>query len=49
MAAKEAKLRAVDNIKIDTGRFKYVLIKLYIGEQSKFIVRGFKEAEYHGM
>lgn len=44
----KAKLDAVEDVKIDpSGRFKYILIKLYIGDHTKYIVRGFKWAEYH--
>jgi len=47
--ADESKLAAVENVDIDAaGRFKYVLIKLYLGEKTKTVVRGFKWAEYHG-
>ena len=46
----QAKLDAVEDVSIDLGRFKYVLIKLYYGEKDdfKYIVRGNREAEYHG-
>ncbi len=43
-------LDKIENVKIDSnGRFKYILIKLIHNNQEKFIVRGFKWAEYHGM
>lgn len=45
----DAKLAAIEDVDIDgSGRFKYVLIKCSVGERSKFIVRGYKWAEYHG-
>lgn len=37
-------LRPVD---IDTGRFKYVLIKVKSGDQVKYLVRGYTFAGYH--
>ena len=47
--SSKAKLDAVSNVDIDSnGRFKYVLIKLYIENESKTIVRGYGWAEYHG-
>ncbi len=48
MATASNKLAAVDNVEIDVGRFKYVLIELTIEEHTKRIVRGHKWAEYHG-
>ena len=51
---KQAKLDAVPDVEIDpSGRFKYVLIKLYVDdgapdEKFKFIVRGNARGEYHG-
>lgn len=46
----QAKLDAVSYVDIDeSGKFKYVLVKLYINDKSKYIVRGFKWGEYHGM
>ena len=46
----QAKLDAVEDVAIDNGTFKYVLIKLYYGEKDefKYIVRGNCEAEFHG-
>ncbi|KAI1290109.1 14 kDa phosphohistidine phosphatase [Halotydeus destructor] len=32
---------------IDTGKFKYVLIKVTQGERERHLVRGYKVAEYH--
>ena len=50
MASLEAKLKAVEDVEIDgTGRFKYILIRVYADEKSKYIVRGHKWAEYHGI
>ena len=47
--ALEAKLAAVDEVDIDnSGKFKYVLIKVTAGSHSKFVVRGFDWAEFHG-
>ena len=47
---EESKLAAVSNVDVDeSGRFKYVLIKCYIGESTKCVVRGYSWAEYHGM
>eukprot|EP00111_Clytia_hemisphaerica_P019977 TCONS_00058914-protein len=44
----EDKLSAVTDVDIDdSGKFKYVLIKLYLGEKSKCVVRGYSWAEYH--
>ena len=46
---KKEKLDAVLDVDIDdSGIFKYILIKLYIGEKTKCVVRGFGWAEYHG-
>jgi hypothetical protein len=47
----QAKADAVEDVSIDNGVFKYVLIKLYYGkeqEKFKYIVRGNCEAEFHG-
>eukprot|EP00794_Sanderia_malayensis_P015768 gene15768-17359_t len=42
------KLQAIDSIDIDSsGRFKYVLIKVTDGSNSKFIARGYDWAEFH--
>ncbi|XP_059621927.1 sex-regulated protein janus-A-like [Phlebotomus argentipes] len=49
----DAKLDAVETVRIDEGRFKYILIKVYGKEQadgtepSKLIVRGFQRSPYH--
>ena len=49
-ASDESKLTAVSNVDIDdSGRFKYVLIKCYLGEKTKDVVRGYSWAEYHGI
>lgn len=52
----DRKLNEVTDVDIDdAGRFKYILIKVYAKEQadgtepSKFIVRGYKRATWHGM
>lgn len=47
----KAKLDDIKNVEIDSGRFKYVLIKVYYGdgEDFKYIVRGNRIAEYHGV
>ena len=47
----EAKFSSIPNVDIDeSGRFKYVLIKVYSGhgENSKYIVRGYSWADFHG-
>lgn len=42
-------MKDVADVVIDAdGRFKYVLIKLTEGAESRFVVRGFRSAEYHG-
>ncbi|XP_045596226.1 14 kDa phosphohistidine phosphatase isoform X2 [Procambarus clarkii] len=45
-------LDKVDNVDIDTGTFKYILIKVYYSppgetETSKFITRGYLSAGFH--
>lgn len=52
----DAKLEAVPLVDIDdSGRFKYILIKVYGKEKadgsepSKLIVRGYKRAQWHGI
>ncbi|CAL4063705.1 unnamed protein product [Meganyctiphanes norvegica] len=42
-----ALLQAVEPVDIDTGKFKYILIKVEEGDDSKFIVRGYSWAEWH--
>ena len=50
MASLAEKLAALEDVEIDeSGRFKYILIKVFAGSTSKFIVRGYDWAEYHGM
>ena len=45
---EKAKLDAVSDVEIDAaGKFKYVLIKVTIGDHSKHLVRGFCDAEWH--
>mgnify|MGYP000123688926 FL=1 len=37
------------DVDIDSnGRFKYILIKVIDDDKSKFLVRGYKWAAYHG-
>ena len=44
------KLDQVQNVDIDSGgRFKYILVKISDGSREKYIVRGYRRAEYHGM
>ncbi|XP_054769738.2 14 kDa phosphohistidine phosphatase-like [Lytechinus pictus] len=41
-------MQRVDEVDIDgSGRFKYILIKLSVGDQSKYIVRGYRRCGYH--
>ena len=48
------KLNSIPPVDIDTGRFKYVLIRVYFEdpdskeESSKLIVRGYSWASFHG-
>ena len=50
MASLEDKLHAVPDVDIDnSGKFKYVLIKVCAESKSKCIVRGFDWAEFHGI
>ena len=44
----EERLEAVPDVEIEEGRFKYVLIKVSGDGTSKFIVRGYNFASYHG-
>ena len=49
MASLEEKLLSIEDVDIDeSGKFKYILIKVSAGSKSKFIVRGFDWAEFHG-
>ena len=42
-------LKDISDVSIDAkGRFKYILIKLNLNDEEKFIVRGFSWADYHG-
>ena len=42
-------LASFESVSIDpNGRFKYILIKLKHNNQEKYLVRGYKWAEYHG-
>eukprot|EP00795_Rhopilema_esculentum_P010757 gene10757-19545_t len=48
MASLEDKLHSVSDVDIDnSGKFKYILIKVCAGSESKCIVRGFDWAEFH--
>lgn len=38
----------IPEVDIDTGKFKYILIKVYDDDKSKFIVRGYNWAAFHG-
>jgi len=56
--AIQQKLAKVPDVDIDSsGRFKYVLIKVYVAndpagspskEQFKYVVRGYLDCPYHG-
>ena len=54
MTALPAKLEAIPPVDIDTGRFKYVLIRVVMEdpetkqEHNKVIVRGYNWAAFHG-
>ena len=38
----------IPNVSIDpTGRFKYIQIRLRLDSKEKYVVRGYKRAEYH--
>ncbi|KAI2799301.1 hypothetical protein RDWZM_001973 [Blomia tropicalis] len=37
----------IPEVDIDTGKFKYILIKVYDDDKSKFIVRGYNWAAFH--
>lgn len=40
----------IPEVDIDEGRFKYILIKLTdANKQTKYIVRGYAWADYHGI
>ena len=44
-----SKLGQVQNVDIDnSGRFKYILVKVIDGSNHKHVVRGYSRAEYHG-
>ena len=50
MASLEEKFASVNEVDIDeSGKFKYILIRIFAGSASKFIVRGYDWAEFHGM
>ncbi|CAD7699071.1 unnamed protein product [Ostreobium quekettii] len=38
---------SVDDVRIDTGRFKYVMLRVGDGDRSKLVVRGSTAAKYH--
>lgn len=38
---------SLNQVDIDTGKFKYILIKVTAGEAEKYLVRGYKDAAYH--
>lgn len=42
-------LSKIETVKIDSGRFKYILIKVVSDNQQKYVLRGFNWAEYHGI
>ena len=49
MASLEEKLSSIEEVDIDeSGKFKYILIRVTAGSKSKLIVRGFDWAEFHG-
>lgn len=44
-----SKLDTVPSVDIDeSGRFKYILVKIMHDDQHKYIVRGYGRAAYHG-
>ncbi|XP_078489231.1 14 kDa phosphohistidine phosphatase-like [Ciona intestinalis] len=43
----QAKLAAIPDVKIETGTFKYIQIKVSSKSSEKIIIRGLVEAEYH--
>lgn len=49
---RRVKMDDIPNVDIDTGKFKYILIKVFEDDEDKkkekFIVRGYKWAGYHG-
>ena len=50
MASLEEKFASVQEVDIDdSGKFKYILIRIFAESASKFIVRGYDWAEFHGM
>ncbi len=44
-------MEEIANVDIDSGKFKYVLIKIIDGKNNieKYIVRGYSWAAYHGL
>ncbi|XP_783577.1 14 kDa phosphohistidine phosphatase [Strongylocentrotus purpuratus] len=43
-----AALGRVDDVDIEaSGKFKYILIQLSVGDQTKYIVRGYSHCGYH--
>ena len=47
-SAYKYKMNDIPNVDIDTGKFKYILIKVTDQDRSKYIVRGYRWAGYHG-
>lgn len=50
VTSENPKLKAVSDVDIDNGKFKYILCKVFDVEKpsdSKFIVRGTSYAEFH--
>ena len=41
-------MNSIDDVRIDSGRFKYILIKVSKNGEEKYVVRGYAWAEYHG-
>ena len=41
-------MNSIDDVRIDSGRFKYILIKVSKYGEEKYVVRGYAWAEYHG-
>jgi hypothetical protein len=42
-------MNSIDDVRIDSGRFKYILIKVSKNGEEKYVVRGYAWAEYHGI
>lgn len=38
---------SLNQVEIDTGMFKYILIKVAVGNSVKYLVRGYKDCDYH--